>query len=216
MSARASCEPLGVSDTKRTHLLPEVPTIDEAGVPGFQAANWWGIGAPAGTPPAVIAKLNTEINAVLDSPEVKKQFDNDGAVIVRMSPANSASSSKPSSRSGARWSRRRRSSLSSCGFCRPPFQRRLAPTMDITDIVIRLGLAALAASAAWPQPRSPRQADRRATLGLCRARLGPDRDRGRPWRRRREPRHAGHRRPASAFSAPASSSAARRASTSTI
>jgi tripartite-type tricarboxylate transporter receptor subunit TctC len=79
--------PLGVSDTRRTHLLPDVPTIDEAGVPGFQAANWWGIGAPAGTPPAVIAKLNTEINAVLDSPEVKKQFDNDGAVIVRMSSA---------------------------------------------------------------------------------------------------------------------------------
>jgi tripartite-type tricarboxylate transporter receptor subunit TctC len=37
--------PLGLSDTKRTHLLPEVPTIDEAGVPGYQAANWWGIGA---------------------------------------------------------------------------------------------------------------------------------------------------------------------------
>jgi tripartite-type tricarboxylate transporter receptor subunit TctC len=82
--------PLGVSDTKRTHLLPEVPTIDEAGVPGYQAANWWGIGAPAGTPPSVIAKLNTEINAVLDSPEVKRQFDADGAVIVRMSPAEFA------------------------------------------------------------------------------------------------------------------------------
>jgi len=82
--------PLGVSDTKRTHLLPEVPTIDEAGVPGYQAANWWGIGAPAGTPPPVIAKLNAEINAVLDSPEVKKQFDADGAVIVRMSPAEFA------------------------------------------------------------------------------------------------------------------------------
>ena len=78
--------PLGVSDTKRTHLLPEVPTIDEAGVPGYQAANWWGIGAPAGTPPSVIAKLNAEINAVLDSPEVRKLFDADGAVFVRMSP----------------------------------------------------------------------------------------------------------------------------------
>jgi len=79
--------PLGVTDTKRTHLLPEVPTIDEAGVPGYQAANWWGIGAPAGTPQPIVDKLNREINAVLDSPEVKKQFDADGAVIVRMSPA---------------------------------------------------------------------------------------------------------------------------------
>jgi tripartite-type tricarboxylate transporter receptor subunit TctC len=82
--------PLGVSDTKRTHLLPDVPTIDEAGVPGYQAANWWGIGAPAGTPQPIVAKLNAEINAVLDSPEVKKQFDADGAVIVRMSPAEFA------------------------------------------------------------------------------------------------------------------------------
>ena len=79
-------KPLGVSDTRRTHLLPDVPTIDEAGVPGYQAANWWGIGAPAGTPQTIVAKLNTEINAVLDSPEVKKQFETDGAVIVRMSP----------------------------------------------------------------------------------------------------------------------------------
>ena len=82
--------PLGVSDTKRTHLLPEVPTIDEAGVPGYQAANWWGIGCPPAPRCRSIAKLNTEINAVLDSPEVKKQFDADGAVIVRMSPAEFA------------------------------------------------------------------------------------------------------------------------------
>jgi tripartite-type tricarboxylate transporter receptor subunit TctC len=82
--------PLGVSDTKRTHLLPEVPTIDEAGVPGYQAANWWGIGAPAGTPQPIVDKLNREINAVLDSPEVKQQFDKDGAVIVRMTPAEFA------------------------------------------------------------------------------------------------------------------------------
>src|SRR3954465_6752033 len=60
---------LGVSDTKRTPLLPDVPTIAEAGVPGYQAANWWGIAAPAGTPEPIVAKLNREINAVLDSPE---------------------------------------------------------------------------------------------------------------------------------------------------
>jgi tripartite-type tricarboxylate transporter receptor subunit TctC len=82
--------PLGVSDTKRTHLLPDVPTIDEAGVPGYQAANWWGIAVPAGTPPPIVAKLHAAITAVLDSEEVKKQFDADGAVIVKMNPAEFA------------------------------------------------------------------------------------------------------------------------------
>jgi len=78
---------LGVTDTKRTPLLPDVPTIDEAGVKGYQAANWWGIGAPAGTPQPIVERLNREINAVLTSDELKKQFDRDGANIVPMTPA---------------------------------------------------------------------------------------------------------------------------------
>jgi tripartite-type tricarboxylate transporter receptor subunit TctC len=83
-------KPLGVSDTRRTALLPDVPTIAEAGVPGYQAANWWGIAAPAGTPQPIIAKLHREISAVLESDEVKKRFDADGAVVVRMSTAEFA------------------------------------------------------------------------------------------------------------------------------
>jgi tripartite-type tricarboxylate transporter receptor subunit TctC len=79
-------KPLGVSDTRRTSLLPDVPTIDESGVPGYQAANWWGIATPAGIPEAIVAKLNREINAVLASDDVKAQFDKDGAVVVSMSP----------------------------------------------------------------------------------------------------------------------------------
>ena len=78
---------LGVSDTRRTHLLPDVPTIAESGVPGYQAANWWGIGVPAGTPQPIIDKLHAAIAAVLDSDDVKNQFDKDGASIVRMNPA---------------------------------------------------------------------------------------------------------------------------------
>jgi tripartite-type tricarboxylate transporter receptor subunit TctC len=78
--------PLGVSDTQRTALLPGVPTIVEAGVPGYQAANWWGIGVPAGTPQPIIAKLYAAIAKVLESDDVKKQFDTDGAVIIRMNP----------------------------------------------------------------------------------------------------------------------------------
>ena len=59
-------KPLGVSDLRRTHLLPDVPTIDEAGVPGYQAANWWGIGVPAGTPQPIIDKLYAAIAKVLE------------------------------------------------------------------------------------------------------------------------------------------------------
>ena len=76
---------LGVTDTRRTALLPDVPTIAESGVPGYAAANWWGIAAPAGTPQPIIAKLHKEITAVLNSPEVQKQFASDGAEIVQMS-----------------------------------------------------------------------------------------------------------------------------------
>ena len=78
---------LGVSDTRRSHLLPGVPTIDEFGVPGYQAANWWGIAVPAGTPKPIVERLNKEINAALNSDEVKKIFDEQGAVPVPMSIA---------------------------------------------------------------------------------------------------------------------------------
>ena len=81
---------LGVSDTRRSDLLPGVPTIDEAGVPGYQAANWWGIAVPAGTPAPIVERLNKEINAILVSDEVKKIFDEQGAVAVPMSPVQFA------------------------------------------------------------------------------------------------------------------------------
>ena len=69
---------LGVTDTRRTTLLPDVPTVAEAGVAGYAAANWWGIAAPAGTPEAIVTKLHSEINAVLASPETQRQFAADG------------------------------------------------------------------------------------------------------------------------------------------
>ena len=81
---------LGVSDTRRTSLLPEVPTIAEAGVPGYQAANWWGIAAPAGTPRPIVERLSREIIAFLNSDEVKKQFEVQGAVPVPMDSAEFA------------------------------------------------------------------------------------------------------------------------------
>ena len=81
---------LAVTDTRRTPLLPDVPTIDEAGVPGYQAANWWGIVAPAGTPQPIVARLHRDTQAILNSDEVKKQFDADGAVVLPMSTAQFA------------------------------------------------------------------------------------------------------------------------------
>jgi tripartite-type tricarboxylate transporter receptor subunit TctC len=81
---------LGVGGAKRVAALPDVPTIAEAGVPGYEANNWWGILAPAGTPQAVLNRLYQEIGAILDSPETRKRFELEGAEVMRMSPAEFA------------------------------------------------------------------------------------------------------------------------------
>jgi tripartite-type tricarboxylate transporter receptor subunit TctC len=77
---------LGTGGLQRSAVLPEVPTIAEAGVPGYEAVNWWGIAAPKGTPQAIIDKLNTEILAVQNAPEVQKQFALEGGEPVPMKP----------------------------------------------------------------------------------------------------------------------------------
>ena len=77
---------LGVGGPHRLAALPDVPTFAEAGLPGAEATNWWGIVAPAGTPAAVLARLNTEIGALLDSPEMQKRFQAEGADVLRMTP----------------------------------------------------------------------------------------------------------------------------------
>ena len=78
---------LGVGATTRSAVLPDVPTIAEAGVPGYEAVNWIGIVAPAGTPADIVAKLHKEISAIQDSLEVQKQFSSEGVEVVRMSSA---------------------------------------------------------------------------------------------------------------------------------
>jgi tripartite-type tricarboxylate transporter receptor subunit TctC len=70
--------PLATSGTKRAAPTPELPTIAEAGVPGYEANNWWAVGAPAGTPAAIITKLNTEIARYLKLPETLKRFEAEG------------------------------------------------------------------------------------------------------------------------------------------
>ena len=76
--------PLGVGGTVRSTVFPDLPTIAEAGVPGYAAENWWGIVAPAGTPAPIIARLHKELTAAQNNPDVKKYFDNEGATIVKM------------------------------------------------------------------------------------------------------------------------------------
>jgi tripartite-type tricarboxylate transporter receptor subunit TctC len=78
---------LGTGGGQRASVLPDVPTIAEAGLPGYEANNWWGVLAPAGTPPAIIDKLHREIEAVQNSEPVRKQFANEGAEVVQMTSA---------------------------------------------------------------------------------------------------------------------------------
>ena len=78
---------LGIAGKTRSPLLPDVPTVSEAGVPGFEAVNWWGILAPAGTPPAVVERLDSEIRAVLTNPAVIKKFTDEGAEASKLDRA---------------------------------------------------------------------------------------------------------------------------------
>ena len=78
---------LGTSGSKRSAALPDIPTIAESGVAGFEANNWWAIAAPAGTPPGVIAKLSTEMTRYLKLPETQKRFQAEGVEAEIRTPA---------------------------------------------------------------------------------------------------------------------------------
>ncbi|HVY56391.1 MAG TPA: tripartite tricarboxylate transporter substrate binding protein [Xanthobacteraceae bacterium] len=77
---------LGTTGTKRSSVLPDVPTIAEAGVPGYETTIWLGIMAPKGTPQPILDKLNAEITKVVNRPDVRKQWAEQGAVPMTMSP----------------------------------------------------------------------------------------------------------------------------------
>ena len=79
---------LATGGAKRSPILPDLPTIAEAGVPGYVATNWWGIVAPAGTPQPIVDKLHDAIDDVLHSADTKKYLDNEGATPVHMSSAD--------------------------------------------------------------------------------------------------------------------------------
>jgi tripartite-type tricarboxylate transporter receptor subunit TctC len=77
---------LAVTSATRAPALPDVPTVAEAGVPGFEATSWFGLLAPAGTPPAIIARLNAEANRWLASPDAKDKLLAQGANAAGGSP----------------------------------------------------------------------------------------------------------------------------------
>ena len=78
--------PLAVTSATRSPRLPDVPTVAEQGVPGFESVAWWGVLAPAGTSPAIIAKLNEELAKALKTPEVAEKLSAQGMEIVGSKP----------------------------------------------------------------------------------------------------------------------------------
>ena len=78
---------LGISSPQRWPTLPEIPTVAESGVPGFEASTWYGTLAPAATPPTIVAKLQTDIAAALHAPEVRKHVQDLGFNAVGNTPA---------------------------------------------------------------------------------------------------------------------------------
>ena len=78
---------LGTSGTARSSVLPGVPTIAEAGVPGYETTIWLGVMAPKGTPAAVVAKLNAEIGRIVSRQDVRDDWAKQGAVPMTMTPA---------------------------------------------------------------------------------------------------------------------------------
>ncbi len=93
---------LAVTSAKRSGLMTDVPTVAESGLAGYEAAGWFGVLAPAGTPPAVVTKLNTEINRILELPEIKASLASDGAEPAGGTPAQMTESARAAS---AKWSK---------------------------------------------------------------------------------------------------------------
>ncbi len=94
--------PLALTGAKRSSALPEVPTVAEAGVPGYVTSSWYGVLAPAGTPKPVIDRLSREIIKIVQMPEVRERLAGEGAEPVGSTPAEFAAHIKAEL---ARWSK---------------------------------------------------------------------------------------------------------------
>jgi len=78
---------LGTTGEQRSTVLPDVPTVSEAGVPGYEATIWLGIMAPKGTPPEIVDRLNAEIAKIIAKPAIREAWAKQGAVPLTLSPA---------------------------------------------------------------------------------------------------------------------------------
>jgi tripartite-type tricarboxylate transporter receptor subunit TctC len=85
--AAGKVKALGTSGTTRSVALPDVPTLAEAGVPGYEATIWIGMVAPVGTPQAIVDRLNREINAIITRPDIKESWEKQDAKPDPMTPA---------------------------------------------------------------------------------------------------------------------------------
>ncbi len=79
--------PIGTSGKTRSPILPDVPTLDEAGAPGFQATLWVGFMAPKDTPQPIVDLLNRNITSILQRPDIKKAWEEQGATALVMTQA---------------------------------------------------------------------------------------------------------------------------------
>jgi tripartite-type tricarboxylate transporter receptor subunit TctC len=86
LARNGQAKALAVTSAKRTALLPDVPTLEESGVAGFDLWSWWGIVGPAGMPANVVNALNAEIGKMLTSPELSQFLSNEGAEAEAMTP----------------------------------------------------------------------------------------------------------------------------------
>jgi hypothetical protein len=77
---------IAVTTAKRSSFVPDLPTVDEAGVPGYEAGQWWGVLAPAKVPAAIVAKQNSELNTILSADDMRAKLANEGAEPVLMAP----------------------------------------------------------------------------------------------------------------------------------
>ena len=77
---------LGVTSAKRVTAMPELPTIAEAGVPGYEATLWNGLLAPTGTSKEIIGRLHREVTAVLNLPDIRERLAREGSEVVASSP----------------------------------------------------------------------------------------------------------------------------------
>jgi len=93
---------IAISSKQRSSLLPDVPTVDESGIPGFDSTNWFGIFGPPGVPQPIVNRVNAEMNRILHDPAVKERFVQLGFEVTGGTPAEFA---QVVQREGERWSR---------------------------------------------------------------------------------------------------------------